>query len=86
MAASATNRWDGVDALYAELAPQAKRVAFLMTGDLQLAEDAVHDAFLSVVAKLGSLDNPEAIKTYLNRAVINPDSEPLAFDHAKGQA
>lgn len=71
MANGASSRWEGIDALYAELAPQAKRVAFLMSGDLQLAEDAVHDAFLSVVAKVGSLKNPQAIKSYLNRAVVN---------------
>lgn len=64
-------KWDGADDLYRALVPSMNRLAFLLCGDAEFAEDAVHDAFLNVVAKLGAHASEDVVKPYLRRAVIN---------------
>lgn len=71
MAKPHPNRWAGVDELYREVVPDLKRMAFLITGDVEFAEDAVHDAFLKVVPKLKTLDDHVAVRKYLHRSVVN---------------
>jgi RNA polymerase sigma factor (sigma-70 family) len=60
------------DALLAELYrdefPSLMRVAFLMTGSNEAAEDAIQDTFMRCRSKLGALDHPPS---YLRAAVIN---------------
>lgn len=51
----------------AELRGQVQRAALLL-GSSTMANDAVHDAFIAVFARWGTLDDPGP---YLNRCVLN---------------
>jgi RNA polymerase sigma factor (sigma-70 family) len=57
-----------------ELAPQVRRAA-LLVGSSDAANDVVHDAFVQIYRRWGSLENPGG---YLNRTVLNG-----ARDHAR---
>lgn len=59
---------DGFEAAYRRLRPGMVRLAHLLTGSPDLAEDAVHDAFMACSHRWASLDNPDA---YVTRAVTN---------------
>ena len=54
--------------LYARQAPSARRLAYLLTGDTQLAEDIVQDCFVKLAGRLRRVDDPEP---YLRRMVVN---------------
>lgn len=57
--------------LYAEHIPRARRLAYLLTGSREDAEDLAHEAFLRVVGRFADLRAPELFSAYLNRAVVN---------------
>ena len=57
--------------LYAAHCPEATRLAFLLTGDRDLAEDLTQDAFVRVARRFGDLRNPEAFGPCLRKTVIN---------------
>lgn len=57
--------------LYGRHAPDAVRVAFLLTGDQHSAEDIVQDAFVRLFSRFQELRNPDAVETYLRRTVVN---------------
>jgi len=57
--------------LYVAYAPDALRLAFLLTGDRALAEDLVQDAFVRLVGRLRHLREPNAFWAYLRRTVVN---------------
>lgn len=57
--------------LYERHAPEALRVAYLLTGDRALSEDLVQDAFVRLVGRLGHLRHREAFAAYLRQTVIN---------------
>lgn len=59
---------DLFDAMYREHFPALVRVAFLLTGSNEVAEDAVHDTFLRCRTRLASLDHP---RSYLRAALVN---------------
>lgn len=54
--------------LYAQQAPRARNLAYLLTGDLQLSQDLVQDCFVKLAGRLVPLDDPEA---YLRRMIVN---------------
>jgi RNA polymerase sigma-70 factor (sigma-E family) len=56
---------------YAAHADSAKRLAFLLTGDRELAEDITQDAFVKVAGRIGGLRNREASAAYLRQTVVN---------------
>jgi RNA polymerase sigma-70 factor (sigma-E family) len=58
-------------ALYEEHAPEAARLAFLLTGDRALAEDVVHEAFVRLLGRFRDLRQPEAFRAYLRTTVVN---------------
>jgi RNA polymerase sigma-70 factor (sigma-E family) len=60
-----------VEELYRVHAPEARRLAYLLTGDRELAEDVTQDAFIRVVGRLAHLRSRNAFGPYLRRAVIN---------------
>ena len=60
-----------LDVLYARHAPDAIRLAALITGDHASAQDLVQDAFIRVGARLVHLRRPEAFEAYLRRTVVN---------------
>ena len=65
---SDTREDTGFDALYRTQFPVLMRVAFLMTGSNETAEDVVQDTFIRCRARLGDLEHPPS---YLRAAVIN---------------
>ena len=60
-----------LDDLYMRDMPGAVRLAALITGDADLAQDIAHDAFLRSVGRFRHLRQPEAFEAYLRRAVVN---------------
>jgi len=60
-----------LDDLYVRHTPGAVRLAALITGDPDLAQDIAHDAFLRSVGRFRHLRQPEAFEAYLRRAVVN---------------
>jgi RNA polymerase sigma factor (sigma-70 family) len=63
-----------VDEAYARMRPGLLRLAHLLTGSPELAEDIVHDAFIACVGKWPSIDLPDA---YVRRAVVNQANSAL---------
>jgi RNA polymerase sigma-70 factor (sigma-E family) len=61
----------GLAELYALHAPKAGRLAYLLTGDNELAEDLVQDAFLRVAGRFGGLRSPESFEAYLRQTIVN---------------
>jgi RNA polymerase sigma factor (sigma-70 family) len=57
-----------VEGAYRRLRPSMVRLAYLLTGSLDLAEDVVHDAFLACSRRWATLDLPDA---YVRTAVTN---------------
>ena len=49
----------------------ATRLAYLLTGDRQLAEDLVQDASVKLAGRLVHLRDPGAFDAYLRRTVVN---------------
>src|SRR5687768_17503118 len=47
------------------------RMAFLLTGDRELAEDLVQDAFVRIVGRFGHLRIRRSFASYLNRTIVN---------------
>ena len=57
--------------LYAHHAPGAFRLALLLTGNRELAEDLVQDAFVRITGRFRHLRARGAFASYLNRTVVN---------------
>jgi RNA polymerase sigma-70 factor (sigma-E family) len=57
--------------LYVRYADGAVRLAYLLTGDVTLAEDIVQDAFVRLAGRLIHLRDPDAFEAYLRRTVMN---------------
>jgi RNA polymerase sigma-70 factor (sigma-E family) len=47
------------------------RLAYLITGDRDLAEDLVQDAFVRLAGRLIHLRNPDAFEAYLRHTIVN---------------
>jgi len=58
-------------ALYERHAPDAIRLAFLLTGDRMLAQDLVQDAFARLIGRLAHLRTREGFDAYLRRTIVN---------------
>lgn len=54
--------------LYARQAPRARNLAFLLTGDRELANDLVQDCFVKLAGRLRPIDDPDA---FLRRMIVN---------------
>lgn len=57
--------------LYQINARDGVRLAFLLTGDRELAEDISQEAFVRVAGKWQDLRKPDAFRAYLRRAIVN---------------
>ena len=62
---------DQLGELYIRFAPGGIRLAYLLTGDREVAEDLVQEAFVRFVGRLHSVRDPGAFDAYLRRTVIN---------------
>ncbi|HXJ63252.1 MAG TPA: sigma factor, partial [Actinomycetota bacterium] len=49
-----------IEELYLRHAPYALRLAFLLTGNMSVAEELVQEAFARVIGRLGHLRDPAA--------------------------
>lgn len=63
-----TNR---LEALYSEHVRSAIRLAYLMTGDEQQAQDIAQEAFAKIAGRFHDLRNPDAFPGYLRTTVLN---------------
>jgi len=57
--------------LYVRNAPAALRLAFFLTGDRELAQDLVQDAFVRIAGRFGYLRQPDSFEAYLRRTIVN---------------
>jgi RNA polymerase sigma factor (sigma-70 family) len=60
-----------IEELYVEHMGDALRLAYLVTGDQEVASDLAHDAFVRTAGRLASLRAADAFGPYLRRAVLN---------------
>jgi RNA polymerase sigma-70 factor (sigma-E family) len=60
-----------LEELYRTHAPDALRLAYLLTGDRGLAEDLAQDAFVKVFGRFHDLRNRDAFWWYLRRTIVN---------------
>lgn len=56
--------------LYEEHAARAFRLAYLLTGEHDLAEDLVQDAYVKLIGRFADLRNPESFDVYLRRTIV----------------
>jgi RNA polymerase sigma-70 factor (sigma-E family) len=56
--------------LYQEHFASASRLAYLLTGDADLAEDLVQDAFVRLIRRFADLRNPNSFDAYLRRTIV----------------
>ena len=68
---------DRLEVLYVRHGPEALRLAFLLTGDRDLAEDIAQEAFVRVARRLTGLRNADAFRFYLRRTVVNLSNSHL---------
>jgi RNA polymerase sigma-70 factor (sigma-E family) len=61
----------GLEELYRTYAPEALRLAYLLTGDRALAEDLAQDAFVKVLGRFHDLRSRDAFWWYLRRTIVN---------------
>jgi RNA polymerase sigma-70 factor (sigma-E family) len=70
-------RDDQLEVLYLRHGPEALKLAFLLTGDKELAEDIAQEAFVRVARRLTGLRNADAFRWYLRRTVVNMSNSYL---------
>ena len=58
-------------ALYERHAAASLRLAYLLTGEPELAEDLVQDAFVKMLGRFDDLRHPDAFEAYLRRTLVN---------------
>ena len=61
----------GLEDLFRLHAPGAVRLAYLITGDRELAQDISQDAFVRVAGRFHHLRWPEEFDAYLRKTVVN---------------
>ncbi len=61
----------GMAELYVRYVPAGIRLAYLLTGDRNQAEDLAHEAFVRCVGRFTYLRSREAFDAYLRRAIVN---------------
>jgi RNA polymerase sigma-70 factor (sigma-E family) len=70
-AARMAERGGRFEELYSAHGRDATRVAYLLTGSREEAEDLVQEAFVRILGRFGDLRKPEVFRTYLTRTVTN---------------
>ena len=56
---------------FADYGRDASKLAYLMTGDREIAEDLTQEAFVRLLGRFGTLRNPTAVHSYLRRTIVN---------------
>jgi RNA polymerase sigma-70 factor (sigma-E family) len=62
---------DAIGELYARHAPGGLRLAFLLTGERQDAEDLMHEAFVRCVGRFHHVRTLGTFQAYFRRAIVN---------------
>jgi RNA polymerase sigma factor (sigma-70 family) len=57
--------------LFARYGREMTELAYLMTGDLHLAQDIAQEAFVRLFGRFGHVRNPDAVHAYLRKTVVN---------------
>jgi RNA polymerase sigma-70 factor (sigma-E family) len=60
-----------LEGLYVRNAPAALTTAYFLTGNPDLAEDLVQEAFVRVTGRFEHLRTPDAFPAYLRRTIVN---------------
>jgi RNA polymerase sigma-70 factor (sigma-E family) len=60
-----------LEELYVRNAPGALRLAYFLSGNRELAEDLVQEAFVRVAGRFRHLRVPDAFDAYLRRTIVN---------------
>jgi RNA polymerase sigma-70 factor (sigma-E family) len=60
-----------LESLYAEHIEGATRLAFLLTGDADTAQDIAQEAFVRIAGRFHDLRHPAAFPSYLRTSVVN---------------
>ena len=68
---AALHRQGSLEDLYVRHAPEAIRLAYLLTSDPHLAQDIGQEAFIRVAGRYRHLRSPGAFDAYLRRTVTN---------------
>lgn len=66
-----TIRAGSLEDLYERTAPAALRLAYFVSGDRDLAQDLVQEAFARVAGRFHHLRKPDAFEAYLRRTIVN---------------
>ena len=69
--AAETARAGSLEDLYERTAPAALRLAYFVSGDRELAQDLVQEAFAHVAGRFHHLRKPDAFEAYLRRTIVN---------------
>jgi RNA polymerase sigma factor (sigma-70 family) len=69
-----------IEDLYRGHSSAAFRLAFLLVGNSARAEDLVHEAFVRLLSRFRSIQDPQALRAYLNRTIVN-----LAKNHHRDE-
>src|SRR5436190_5566359 len=62
---------DGLESLVSRYQVKAGRVAFLITRDEALAQDAVQETFIRIYRRIRQFDEARPFEPYLMRSVVN---------------
>lgn len=65
-----------LEAVYRQHGPAATRLAYLLTGDADLAHDLTQEAFVKLAGGFKHLRSADSVRAYLNRIIVN-----LSKDH-----
>ncbi|MGH2755795.1 MAG: RNA polymerase sigma factor, partial [Actinomycetota bacterium] len=68
---SRAQRRAGFAQVYCAYLPRATRVAYLLVGDRETAEDLVQEAFLRMAQRFHYILSPNSVEAYLRRTIIN---------------
>jgi len=60
-----------LEELYLRFGPGGLRLAYLLIGDHEDAEDCVQEAFARVISKLGHVRTGQAFDAYLRKTIVN---------------
>lgn len=60
-----------MEELYRAFAPEAGRIALLITGDRELAADLAQEAFMKAANRFYDLRSQDSFRGYLRRTVVN---------------
>jgi RNA polymerase sigma-70 factor (sigma-E family) len=60
-----------LEELYVRHAPAAIRLAFVLTGSREAAEDLAHDAFVRLAGRFAHVRRAESFGAYLRKTVVN---------------